>query len=412
MLKRLRSHACVALYVGNNELKSPPEGSQLFRTQQAELDPDKLFVDSSTTAPLHRGDGPWGILDPVTYWNKAKSFGFYSEIGLPHVLSIESMRAMMSDTDLWPLNSTKMWSYHQIDSKSTSGDKYLKKIGDSYGVANSVDSFCQKAAALNYDYNRAIMEAAGNSMWNGCQGVLFWMSKSAWANLNWSTYDYYNAVDGAYFGAKKACEPVHIQWDPRDWSVSIINATQTVRTGLAATAEVYNLDGTRVETRTVAVDAAANQKTSVLTLDKPAGLSDVHFIRLRLKDGPQVVSENFYWDGNNYQKYEALNTLPQIALDLSASAGTDGNETVISATLQNRTHTIAFMPRLELLRTGSGERVLPTFYTDNYLSLLPGESHAITARCKTADLAGMQPRLQLDGYNVSETTKDLTPGSP
>ncbi len=412
MLKRLRSHACVALYVGNNELKSPPEGIQLFRTQQAELDPDKLFVDSSTTAPLHRGDGPWGILDPVTYWNKAKSFGFYSEIGLPHVLSIESMRAMMSDTDLWPLNSTKMWSYHQIDSKSTSGDKYLKKIGNSYGVANSVDSFCQKAAALNYDYNRAIMEAAGNSMWNGCQGVLFWMSKSAWANLNWSTYDYYNAVDGAYFGAKKACEPVHIQWDPRDWSVSIINATQTVRTGLAATAEVYNLDGTRVETRTVAVDAAANQKTSVLTLDKPAGLSDVHFIRLRLKDGPQVVSENFYWDGNSYQKYEALNTLPQIALDLSASAGTDGNETVISATLHNRTHTIAFMPRLELLRTGSGERVLPTFYTDNYLSLLPGESHAITARCKTADLAGMQPRLQLDGYNVSETTKDLTPGSP
>ncbi len=408
MLKRLRSHACVALYVGNNELKSPPEGIQLFRTQQAELDPDKLFVDSSTTAPLHRGDGPWGILDPVTYWNKAKSFGFYSEIGLPHVLSIESMRAMMSDTDLWPLNSTKMWSYHQIDSKSTSGDKYLKKIGDSYGVANSIDQFCQKAAALNYDYNRAIMEAAGNSMWNGCQGVLFWMSKSAWANLNWSTYDYYNAVDGAYFGAKKACEPVHIQWDPRDWSVSIINATQTVRTGLAATAEVYNLDGTRVETRTVAVDAAANQKTSVLTLDKPAGLSDVHFIRLLLKDGQRVVSENFYWEGNSYEKYAALNTLPQVALDLSGSARVDGDETVISATLHNGTHTVAFMPRMILLRAGSGERVLPTLYSDNYLSLLPGESHIITARCKTADLAGAKPKLNLDGYNISPISSEIS----
>ncbi len=407
MMKRLRSHACVALYVGNNEQKCPPEGIQLFRSQQAELDPDKLFVERSTTAPLHHGDGPWGALDPVAYWNKAKSFGFYSEIGLPHVLSIESMRTMMPDSDLWPLNGTRMWSYHQIDSSATSGADYLKKIADSYGSANGIGPFCQKAAALNYDYNRAIMEAAGNCMWNGCQGVLLWMSKSAWANLNWSTYDYYNAVDGTYFGAKKACEPVHIQWDPRDWSISVINATQTARTGLTASAEVYNLDGTLMGTKTANVDTAANQKTAVLNLEKPSGLSDVHFIRLLLKDRQRIVSENFYWDGNTYEKYDALNTLPQTALDLSGSARLDGDETVIAATLRNGTHTVAFMPRLELLCTGSGKRVLPTFYSDNYLSLMPGESRIITARCKTADLAGAKPKLNLDGYNVSPTSFEI-----
>jgi hypothetical protein len=417
MLKRLRSHACVALYVGQNELSCPPEGVKLFRVQQAELDPEKLFIESSRTPPLNRGDGPWAAIDPVSYWNKAKGFGFYSEIGLPHVLSVESMRAMMPKPELWPstlplgwmsaLSCSEMWSYHQIDSSNTHGDKYLQKIADSYGVANNIESFCQKAAALNYDYNRAIIEAAGNSMWNGCQGVLFWMSKSAWANLNWSTYDYYNAVDGTYFGAKKACEPVHIQWDPRDWSISVVNATQTARTGLTATAEVYNLDGTLMGTKTAAVDAAANQRTAVLTLDKPAGLSDVHFIRLLLKDGQRILSENFYWDGNSYEKYAALNTLPLIALDLSGSARVDGEETIISATLHNGTHTVAFMPRLELLRTGSGERGLPTFYSDNYLSLLPGESRIITARCKTADLAGTKPKLNLDGYNVSPTSFEI-----
>ena len=251
------------------------------------------------------------------------------------------------------------------------------------------------------------MEGAGNSMWNGCQGVLLWMSKSAWANLNWSTYDYYNAVDGTYFGNKKACEPVHIQWDVRDGSISVVNATQTAHPGLTATAKVYNLDGTRMETKTATVDAAANQKTAVLTLDKPPGLSEVHFIRLLLKDGQRVASENFYWEGNSYEKYAALNTLAPVALDLSGSARVDGDETVISATLHNGTRTVAFMPRLELLRAGSGERVLPTLYSDNYLSILPGESRLITARCKTADLAGAKPKLNLDGYNVSPMSSEI-----
>ncbi len=94
----------------------------------------------------------------------------------------------------------------------------------------------------------------------------------------------------------------------------------------------YNLDGTLQGTKTAPVAAAANQKTAVLTLDKPAGLSDVHFIRLLLKDGQQVVSENFYWDGNKYEKYDALNTLPPIQLELSGSARVDGDETVVSVT--------------------------------------------------------------------------------
>ena len=417
MLRRLRSHACVSLYVAQNERGISAEAVQYFRAQQAALDPGTLFIATSCTLPLHRGDGPWSILDPVTYWNKATTFGFYSEIGLPHVLSVESMRTMMPNQVLWPsalplgwmsaLYSSEVWSYHQIDSGNTGGDKYLNKIADSYGVANGIGSFCNKAAALNYDYNRAIMESAGNSMWNGCQGVLLWMSKSAWANLNWSTYDYYNAVDGTYFGSKKACEPVHIQWDVRDGSISVVNATQTAHTGLTATAEVYNLDGTRMGTKTATINAAANQKTAVLTLDKLPGLSEVHFIRLLLKDNQRVVSENFYWDGNSYEKYAALNTLPQIALDLSGSARLDGDETVISAALHNGTHTVAFMPRLGLLRAGSGERVLPTLYSDNYLSMLPGESRIITARCKTADLAGAKPKLNLDGYNVSPVSFEI-----
>jgi len=408
MLKRVRTHPSVVIHVGNNEQPSPPDGIALFKTHMEELHPDMLFVNHSAHLPIHNYSGPWSVQDPVWYWNYTARLGLYSEIGLPHVLSVESMRAMMPAADLWPINGTGMWSYHQINAFNTDGDKYLAKINTQYGPSKNIEQFCAKAAALNYENNRAIMEGAANSMWNRCGGVLLWMSKSAWANLNWSTYDYYYGVDGTYFGNKKACEPLHIQWDLRNWTVSVINATLTDRTGLTAIAKVINSDSTQKSLQSVALDAAANGKTTAFTMKKPDDLSPVHFIWLQLKHGNEVISENFYWNGTTYLDYTHLDSLPPVNLDLSARATASGDETVIDATLRNASTTIAFMPRLCLMRATSGERVLPTFYSDNYRSLLPGECCNISLRFKTADLNGENAKLNLDGYNIHMKSLSLT----
>jgi hypothetical protein len=401
MLKRIRTHPSVVIHVGNNEQPSPPDGIALFKAHQEELHPDMLFVDHSAHLPIHNYSGPWAVTDPVWYWNYGEKLGLYSEIGLPHVLSVESMRAMMPAADLWPINETGMWTYHQIIAHNTDGEKYLGKINAQYGPSTNIGQFCAKAAAFNYENNRAIMEGAANSMWNRCGGVLLWMSKSAWANLNWSTYDYYYGVDGTYFGNKKACEPLHIQWDIRNWNVSVINATLKTQSGLTAVAEVYNSDAKLKATHSETIHAVANAKTAAFTLARPDGLTPVHFIRLLLKNGSETLSENFYWNGNTYLDYTSLESLPQVSLDLSAKAGADGDETVIVATLRNATASIAFMPRLCVVRAVSGDRVLPTFYSDNYLSLLPGERCTITMRFKTSDLKGENPKLNLDGYNIT-----------
>ena len=400
-LKRVRNHPSVVIHVGNNEQPSPPDGITLFKKQMDELHPGMLFVNHSQCLPIHDYDGPWSAQDPIWYWNYAQKFGLYSEIGLPHVPSVESMRKMMPAADLWPINGTGMWSYHQIDAKNTEGDSYLKKIHTQYGTSANIEQFCAKAAAFNYENNRAIMEGAANSMWSGCTGVLLWMSKAAWANLNWSTYDYYYGVDGTYFANKKACEPLHIQWDIRNWGVSVINATLKEQNGLTAVAEVYNSDAKLKSTHSATINAAANSKTAAFTIAKPDGLTPVHFIRLLLKNGTDTISENFYWNGNAYQDYTGLDALPKANLELSATVAASGDETAIVATLRNATQSIAFMPRLCLVRATSEERVLPTYYSDNYRSLLPGEYCNITMRCKTAALKGENPKLNLDGYNIA-----------
>jgi hypothetical protein len=188
----------------------------------------------------------------------------------------------------------------------------------------------------------------------------------------------------------------------------VVNTTQTEWNGLTAVAEVYNSDASRKYTKSATVNATANSKTAAFTIDKPTGLTSVHFIRLLLKNGNDTISENFYWNGNTYLNYTGLDSLPTVNVDLSAKASASGDETVISATLCNATATIAFMPRLCLVRSVSGERVLPTFYSDNYRSLLPGECCNISLRFKTADLKGENPKLNLDGYNIYMKSLSLT----
>jgi hypothetical protein len=44
--------------------------------------------------------------------------------------------------------------------------------------------------------------------------------------------------------------------------------------------------------------------------------------------------------------------------------------------------------------------VLPVFWSDNYISLLPGEERVLTVKMNTKDLDGEQPVIEMKGYNT------------
>jgi beta-mannosidase len=58
------------------------------------------------------------------------------------------------------------------------------------------------------------------------------------------------------------------------------------------------------------------------------------------------------------------------------------------------------MTHLQLHQKRSGKRVLPVFYSDNYISLVPGESRSLTIQAATKDLGNDSPLLLIDGFNV------------
>ena len=244
-------------------------------------------------------------------------------------------------------------------------------------------------------------EAWNDKMWNDAAGMLIWMSHPAYPSFVWQTYDYYYDPSGAYWGAKKGCEHVHVQWNSLTNSVKAINTTGRELNNLKATARVYGLDGSEIAAYaaegTVNLPATGNAEAFTLNFAKePAG---VHFIVLELRDAEgNLLSDNFYWrNGEKDLDYTAINSLPEAKVSVTARPTGEGKAVL---TLRNEGGTVAFANRLRLLDAETGERVLPIIMSENYVTLLPGAEREIEV--DYADFAGRPTRVMLKQYNHPE----------
>jgi hypothetical protein len=126
----------------------------------------------------------------------------------------------------------------------------------------------------------------------------------------------------------------------------------------------------------------------------------VFFVKLELNRENHAVSDNFYWSGAKGGSCAELNQLPLVTLGANAVRSEDKGLSLLSVYVTNSTGTVALMIRLKVVRAGSGERVLPAFYEDNYFSLLPSERRAVSVKFPNASLSGEQPGLEIEGWNI------------
>src|SRR5437764_6062860 len=157
-------------------------------------------------------------------------------------------------------------------------------------------------------------------------GVIQWMLNNAWPSMIWHLYDYYLRPGGGYFGTKKACEPIHVQYSYDDRSVVVVNDTQRAVNGLKLTAKVFDFGLSEKFSREVSVDVGADAVVRAFEIPALQGLSTTYFVRLMLHDSNgQEVSRNFYWlstkdDELNWQKTEWYYTPTTRHADLTALA--------------------------------------------------------------------------------------------
>ena len=258
-----------------------------------------------------------------------------------------------------------------------------------------------------------MFEAFGRNKYTST-GVIQWMLNNAWPGMIWHLYDWYLRPGGSYFGAKKACEPLHVQYSYDDRSIVVVNSFYEPFANMKVVATAYNLDMSVKFSREVKMNAEPDSSTRVFTLPEIAGLSGTWFLSLKLEDpSDDTVSENFYWFSTTpetlqwdkgtwyttptktFADYTALETLPPVTLKV-ASRSTD-HSTIV--TVANPSKSLAFAVHLKVTKDKDGEEVLPVLWEDNYFPLLPGQTRQITATYQPLQARTV---VEIDGWNVKK----------
>jgi len=432
----LRNHPSVIGFLIGSDNPPPPPISKMYvdalHAADWPLPIISAAVPKSTPEAGPSGlkmDGPYDWIPP-SYWYADKlggAYGFDSEVSAGAVIPrLEDVQRMLS-----PQEQEALWKYPEARQYHASADwstfavltPFDKALAQRYGAPTGLADYVAKAQLDNYDNVRAQFEAFNAHMEadKPATGVIYWMLNNAWPSLHWHLYDYYMNPAGAYFGAKKANEPLHIQYSYDTKDIVLVNHTLNEAHGLQAAIRVRNLDGSvRFEKHLQGIDLAGNHTQPLATLPAIAGLSSAYFIELELAsaDG-KPVSRNVYWlstradtlDWANsnwyltpltqYADLTALKSLPAATSQVRATTQRDGSDAVTTVTLSApaSSNAVALFQHVSIRRGAKGELALPIRWNDNDVTLWPGESIVLTARY--AAQGTDTPVVEVSGWNVT-----------
>lgn len=400
---RYRIHPSVAIWCGANEGNPPAAIDQGMREAVQDQAPGILYQNNSAGGII-TGGGPYGWVEPEKYFDPStygsKDFGFHTEIGMPVVSTAASMRNMTGDEPEWPIQGA--WYYHDWSERGNQAPQtYKAAVEARLGATTGLDDFARKAQFVNYENTRAMFEAWNANLWDNASGLMLWMSHPAWHSTVWQTYDYDFDVNGTYYGARSACEPLHVQADP-EGRVIAANHTRDDLKNAVVTAQLLDLTGRRLgANKTARLDVAPAATTKAFTTAWTDDLPDLHLLRLTLTGGDgRVLSRNTYWRYRTPAAMQALGQAPKTKVSTKLGrVSRSGDRTELTATVRNQGPAVAAMVRLSLKNGATGHRVLPTLYSHNYLWLLPGESQTVTLSWPTRALTSGRPLLEVEAYN-------------
>jgi exo-1,4-beta-D-glucosaminidase len=325
---------------------------------------------------------------------------------------MESIQAMFSPDHYWPVDDT--WNFHCGRNEFNNMDRYMTAFNKRYGPAEHLDDFAKRAQAANYEGIRAMFEAFGVRK-PVATGIVQWMMNAAWPKMYWQLYDYYLMPGGAYYGARKANRPLNIAYDYSNNTIHIVNDSNDSFPNLNAEIKAFSVDSKELLSQNIKASIGENESKQIFQLPSSTPDPPVYFLNLSLKDPTgKVLADNFYWlsskpdvidfvksewyvsPNKEYADFTSLNEMPAAEIKVTENWKPDG----VTVNVNNPGSQIAFFVELKVVRDKTGRTVLPVFWNDNYVSLLPGETKTLTAQFSADDLHGEKPVLRYSGWNV------------
>lgn len=472
---RLANHPSVVGFVIGSDFPPEPRACQLYVEALGRARWDLPVISSATVEGTEdagpsgmKMTGPYAWVPPIYWYSNdpelGGAVGFNSEASagnnVPRLASLEKMLSPEELERLWREPSAKQ--FHSAPPSEFDNLEILHTaLAGRYGPPRSLRDFVAKAQLSSYEAARAQFEAYGSrtAAAEPATGVVYWMLNSAWPSLNWQLWDHFLDPSCAYFGAKKANEPVHVQYAYDDRSVRVVNRTREATPPLQLSSRLRSVGGTVLDRRLVELAPVASGETVlVIPVELPEGTPATYFLELDLATAVEVgdrdvVSSNVYWlstiddvlaiDKASWQytptavfaDLRGLETLGSPRLDAEVESVVAAGRRTTTVRIHNvsgdgtpavgvHASILAALPapagaaaaRVSAERAaelGSGAAgavvarmissalVAPVIWSDNDVVLFDRQSVTISATCDASAFGAEAPVVEIDGFNLA-----------
>ena len=410
---RLRGHPSLLVWCGSNEnVPQADAGEALQNEILPALDGTRPWLpmsDAEVPPPWRKAEmavwsgGPWHMVRLPEYFRMyamEPRFPCKDEIGLGSPPPINSIARAIPDYDLpgteaFPLNVTL--GYHDATDRIT---RALDKImHEDMGEPSCLTEYLAMGDLYNDVSYRAIFEAANKARPRNA-GTHLWKVNAAWPSMVWQVFDWYLRPNAGYYSMRSACRPLHIQYSADDQTVQVVSTLpepRLVRIRISLADAAGRLEKVVEHSLTASADA----NTPVGPLPEEVKDGGLHFLALDLSDDTgRQLDRSVTWVRADCRWPELL-SLPPARIEAKVlKRNIEADESVYTISVCNTSTVPAVHVWLEVIRGVQGEEVLPAFWSDNALNLLPGECRSLTARFRTGLLGGKPPHLMVEGWNV------------
>ncbi|MEK6782257.1 MAG: beta galactosidase jelly roll domain-containing protein [Bacteroidota bacterium] len=423
---RIRHHASLLVWTGGNEGHARKELYDAMRDSVALIDGTRPFIPSSSGfAKLPDGwkgswpddqpsgvysGGPYTWKDPKVLYElaeKAPDWVFKDETGIPSQPPYTTLPKIIPNL-VWdkkspfPFNDT--WGYHDAATGNGRYDLYVSDMVKRFGEPTSMEDFSNKMQLMNAMGYQGIFEAAQSRL-NETGGVMLWKLNPAFPSVMWQIYDWYMLPNAGYYFARQACAPLHMQFNRNTNFIDVINRSYKTLQGVTAEVEIWDVNGKKLFSAAEKINMTPSSVLKWKSVSAWKQTPGIQFLLLRLRNQQgALLNQNTYW----LEVQDNFTTLSGIKkAQVNASITMDKKERggrEITVHLQNNSNQLAFFTRVQLL-DATGEEVLPSNWSDNYMSLKPGEQHTLTV---WLDSSAFVPRaMRISGWNLDEVFTEI-----
>jgi exo-1,4-beta-D-glucosaminidase len=404
----LRAHPSVFTWLYGSDNFPPEDVERRYIDVLKKYDGTRPYSSSATQAASKIDGytglwmGPWpqvyGYLPP-NYWYTKLEFNTECGPNGEQLPPIETIKKVMPEKDLWPISSA--WD---LRLRKHFYPFSRKAIESRYGKPVSLEEYCTKSQVLQLEAVKAMFEAFAANKYKS-SGIIFWMFNSAWPKFYWQLYDYFYMPNGAFYGARKACEPLHVQYNYKEDAVQLVNCYYQDFKDLKVTAKAYDFKAKEIFAKEVKTDIKADESKILFKLELPKELTNIYFVKLIMQDkGGKEISSNFYWlsaKGDENADFTDLAKLPPVdVISKLNPLSKENGKLKLVVEFTNPSTSLAFALNPKLLSASTLEPILPIFWQDNYFSLLPGEKRTIEMQVDASLVNEEKLLLKLDGWNL------------